>query len=75
MTKQLDLFPPVIMRPATLFPGLVFPFGGRSLIVRHICGSDAAAPVIVEELAESRHALRGQLALWSAAGVSRAIKK
>ena len=71
---QLDLIaPPVIERRAEVPAGAVFTFAGRSLIVRSVHGPDAAAPVITEELSAVGRALAGQLALWSADGVLRAM--
>jgi hypothetical protein len=48
----------------------VFWFGGRPLRVVSCKGTDAAAPVIVEELTEAWNgALVGQFSLWSLASV------
>lgn len=71
-----DLFnPPVLARPAQLSVGMVFSFGGRFLRVHRVYGSDPAAPVIVEELADGPTSLKGQFALWGADGVVLAISK
>lgn len=71
---QLDLIaPPVLERSAEVPAGAVFVHAGRPLIVRSVHGSDAAAPVIAEELTAVGQALPGQLALWSADGVLRAM--
>jgi len=73
---QLDLFVPTIERSAEIPAGIVYSFAGRPLLVVKCYGSDPAAPVIVEELASfSPRVLRGQLALWSADGVSRAMRR
>ena len=70
-----DLFrPPTIERRAEIPTGTVFSYGGRSLLVTKVYGTDAAAPVIVIEIAESLAALRGQYALWSVDCVSRAMR-
>jgi hypothetical protein len=72
--RQFDLFePPQLERPASISAGFVFPFAGRHLRVVKAYGSDAAAPVIVEELASfGASTLKGQYALWSLQGVQRA---
>lgn len=72
--RQLDLFaPPVIERQAPVPVGAVFSYGGRALRVHRTYGTDARAPVIVEELAPVGAALRGQFALWSIDGVRRCL--
>jgi hypothetical protein len=69
-----DLFTrPVFERRAEIPAGCVFLFGGRPLSVVRVYGTDAAAPVIVEELT-GRYTLKGQLAIWSVDGVSRALR-
>lgn len=74
--QQLDLFaPPAIERPAAIPVGYVFAYGGRSLRVHRVYGVDAAAPVIVEELAQFGTTLKGQFAIWSAQGVMRAAAR
>lgn len=65
---------PVLERTAEIPAGAVIEHGGRPLIVRRV-GSDPAAPVILEELATFGTTLAGQLALWSADGVLRAMKR
>jgi hypothetical protein len=70
-SDQLAL--PVIERRAEIPAGAVFAHAGRSLIVRRVCGTDAAAPVIAEELSAVGKALAGQLALWSANSVLRCM--
>lgn len=83
MTRRLDLFAPPqpelfdrpqIERRAEIPAGTVFGFGGRALLVVKAHGTDAAAPVVVEELTDAV-TLRGQLGLWSADGVTRAMTK
>jgi hypothetical protein len=62
--------PPVIERQAAIPAGAVFMFGGRPLQVTKTYGTDAAAPIIVEELTDAvTH--KGQYGLWSADGVMR----
>jgi hypothetical protein len=74
MQSQLSLFaPPAIERAATIPAGIVFRFYGRALRVHRLYGSDARAPVIVEELAEFGSTLKGQFAIWSYDAVSRAV--
>jgi len=51
----------------------VFWFGGRALKVHRVTGSDAAAPVILEELVGGLDYPAGQLELWSHAAVLRAL--
>lgn len=71
-----DLFDhPVLARPAQLAVGMVFRFGGRFLRVHRVYGTDPAAPVIVEELADGPTSLKGQFALWGADGVVRAMTR
>lgn len=73
---QFALFsPPVIEQRAAIPAGLVFDYGGRVLRVHRLYGTDARAPVIVEELAEFGSTLKGQFALWSYDSVSRAAAK
>lgn len=73
MKHQPDLFdPPTITRQAEIPAGCVFTYGGRALRVSRVSGTDAAAPVVVEELTNAV-ALKGQFAIWSADGVSRAL--
>jgi len=53
--RQFDLFPiapPVIERHAEVHAGTVFEFANRPLLVVKSYGSDAAAPVICEEMSE-----------------------
>jgi hypothetical protein len=70
--KQLDLFdPPAIAREAELPAGMFFNFGGRALKTLKTYGTDAAAPVIFEEITDAV-TLKGQLAIWSVDGVRRA---
>ena len=73
MPTQLDFFTIVIERRAEIPCGAVFSHGGRSLRVTRTYGTDAAAPVIVEELAAFGSTLKGQFALWSNDAVSRCI--
>lgn len=62
---------PVLTRRAEIPAGAVFVHAGRPLKVVRVHGIDAAAPVIVEELASFGQAvLAGQYALWSVAGVA-----
>ena len=58
-----------IVRPAGLPADTVFWFWGRPLRVVSTKGTDAAAPVIVEELSAIGEALAGQFSLWSLANV------
>ena len=71
---QFDLFIPVITRRAEIPGGAVFMHGGRALRVFRVYGTDAAAPVIVEELTDAV-TIKGQLALWSAGAVTRALAR
>lgn len=65
--RQLDIFaPPVVERRAEIPRDAVFSHGGRFLKVYRVFGSDAAAPVIVEEL-------KGQFGLWSQDAVARCL--
>lgn len=75
--RQLDLFaPPVIEQRAAIPADTVFMYAGRSLRVVKTYGTDAAAPVIVEELVSfGPSTLKGQFALWSADGVTRAYRQ
>lgn len=77
---QLDLFgtpapadSPHAQEPVALSQD-EFRFGGRPLRVVREYGTDAAAPVVVEELT-SRFTLKGQYALWSRQGVAREMSK
>lgn len=71
---QPDLFiQPVIERRAEIPAGTIFSYGGRSLLVTKTYGTNAAAPVIVIEIAESAASLKGQYALWSVQDVQRAM--
>ena len=71
---QPDLFAqPAFERRADIPAGAVFMYGGRPLYVVKVYGSDAAAPIIVEELTNAA-VLKGQFALWSADGVIRAMR-
>ncbi|WP_315705038.1 MULTISPECIES: hypothetical protein [unclassified Bradyrhizobium] len=72
---QPDLFSPVIERRAEIPAGAVFQSGGRFLKVYRVFGTDAAAPVIVEELQTFGSALKGQFGLWSQDAVSRALAR
>jgi hypothetical protein len=65
--------PPQIVRHAEVPSGAVFNFAGRPLRVFRTYGSDPAAPVILEELAAFGTTLRGQLSIWSADAVMRAL--
>lgn len=74
--KQMDMFaPPVIERRAEIPRGATFAYGGRFLKVYRVFGdvSDAAAPVIVEELQSFGSTLKGQFGLWSQDAVARAL--
>ena len=74
--QQFDLFSPsAIERRAEIPAGAVFQSGGRFLKVYRVFGSDAAAPVIVEELQDFGTTLKGQFGLWSQDAVSRAIAR
>jgi hypothetical protein len=74
MNRQIELFPPQITRSAEIPAGTVFNWK-RPLLVVKVHGSDAAAPVIVEELASwGPSTLKGQLGLWSADSVTRAMR-
>jgi hypothetical protein len=64
---------PKLVRAAEIACGTVFVHAVRPLRVVKVTGSDPAAPVILEELASWGDCLAGQLALWSADGVLRAI--
>jgi hypothetical protein len=71
---QLDLFkPPTIERQATIPTGATFTYAGRALRVQRVTGTDASAPVIVEELVAFGTTLQGQTALWSVDAVARAL--
>jgi hypothetical protein len=65
---------PAIVRQAAIPAGLVFRFGGRYLKVIKAYGTDKAAPVIVEEIT-NMNGPAGQLSLWGADGVARAIRR
>ena len=52
--------------------GLVVFAIGRPLMVVRAYGTDPAAPVVLEELADVGPALTGQFALWSVEAVTRA---
>jgi hypothetical protein len=65
----------MIVRAAAIPAGLVFNYAGRFLRVCRVYGTDAAAPVIVEEIAPIGHALAGQYGLWSADAVMRAASE
>jgi hypothetical protein len=70
-----DLFDkPGMHQEAQIPAGTVFTHGGRPLLVHKVHGTDAAAPVIVEELTNAV-TLKGQLGLWGADGVRRALRK
>lgn len=74
--KQLSLFATAtIERRAEIPCGAVFASGGRFLKVYRVFGdvSDAAAPVIVEELQAFGSTLKGQFGLWSQDAVARAL--
>lgn len=74
--KQFDLFaPPTIERRAEIPRDAVFSHGGRFLKVYRVFGTDAAAPVIVEELQSFGSTLRGQFGLWSQDAVTRALAR
>lgn len=76
MPFQLDLIaPPVIERRAEIPEGAFVEHAGRALIVRSVHGTDPAAPVILEELSAVGQALAGQLSLWAADGVLRAMSR
>lgn len=66
---------PVLVRAAEIAADTVFMHAGRPLRVVKVTGTDPAAPVILEELVPWGDCLAGQLALWSADGVLRAITK
>lgn len=73
---QFLLLPPTIERRAEIPAGTVFGYGGRPLKVVKAHGTDAAAPVIVEELSGfGESTLKGQLGLWSNDGVQRVMHK
>lgn len=71
--------PPPIVRAAEVAVGTVFWYWGRPLKVLRVHGTDAAAPVILEELAAGRNGedftayAAGQLSMWSLAEVRRII--
>lgn len=73
--RLVPIDPPAIVRPATLEPGTMFWWQGRPLKVAKVYGTDAAAPVIVEELTGDAHLghLAGQYAIWSLDMVQQAI--
>lgn len=74
MARQPDLFGPLrLERRASIPARSVFNYAGRPLLVVRVVGDDPAAPVIVEELSDAV-TLKGQLGLWSADGVSRAMR-
>lgn len=68
-----------IVQQAEIPPGVVFWFWGRPLRVVFCEGTDAAAPVILEEMGEGRwganHGLAGQLSMWSLDGVRRVMDR
>jgi hypothetical protein len=64
---------PAVVRAAEIGAGTMFMHGGRLLKVVKAYGSDPAAPVILEEMMPWGDCLAGQLALWSADGVLRAM--
>lgn len=68
--RQFELFtPPVVERRAEIPRDAVFSHGGRFLKVYRVFGTDAAAPVIVEELQAFGSTLKG----WSQDAVARAL--
>lgn len=72
--RQFELFtPPVVERRAEIPRDAVFSHGGRFLKVYRVFGTDAAAPVIVEELQAFGSTLKGQFGLWSQDAVARAL--
>ncbi len=74
--RQLDFFaPPVIERRAEIPAGAVFQHSGRFLKVYRVFGTDARAPVIVEELQSFGSTLKGQFGLWSQDAVTRALSR
>ncbi|WP_316172125.1 MULTISPECIES: hypothetical protein [unclassified Bradyrhizobium] len=73
--QQFDLFSPAIERRAEIPAGAVFQSGGRFLKVHRVFGTDAAAPVIVEELQNFGSTIKGQFGLWSQDTVSRALAR
>jgi hypothetical protein len=74
MKWQPDLFgKPVLERRASVAADAVFFFGSRPLKVVSSHGTDAAAPVIVEELTDAK-TLKGQLGLWALDGVRRRMR-
>jgi hypothetical protein len=73
--NQLDLFTPRAERRAEIPRGVVFQSGGRFLRVYRVTGTDAAAPVIVEELQAFGSSLAGQYGLWSQDAVARALTR
>lgn len=66
--------PPVVERRAEIPAGTIFTFAGRALRVVRTYGTDAAAPVICEELCDGPRWLRGQYAMWGLFGVSKAMR-
>ena len=70
-----DMFgPPREEREGELPAGAVFSHKGRFLLVVNAShGTDARAPVVVEELSAVGQAHKGQLGLWSHAMVSGAL--
>lgn len=74
--RQFELFaPPTIERRAEIPKGAVFSHGGRFLKIYRVFGTDAAAPVIVEELQSFGSTLKGQYGLWSQDAVARALAR
>jgi len=65
---------PALRREAAIPSGIVFRYGGRYLKVIKAYGTDKAAPVIVEEVT-NMNGPAGQLSLWGADGVARAIRR
>lgn len=61
--------PAQIVRRAELHSGFTFLFAGRFLRVVKSYGTDAAAPVVVEELMAVGEALPGQFSLWALGGI------
>lgn len=66
---------PHLERRAEIPAGSVFRFGSRLIRVHRVTGSDAAAPVIVEELSDGPAWLAGQFSIWSAGAVTTAMSR
>lgn len=65
---------PTLRREASVPSGVVIVFRGRPLMTVRQIGNGRDAPVILEEMSDVGPAAKGQLSLWSADGVLRAME-